>query len=65
MNTLQTTNRKLEVFLYSLGIKAASSKVLWDGMVEWTYENTEEFANAFDIYKKTKLLLRQTRQDNH
>ncbi len=65
MNTLCTTNRKLEVFLYSLGIKASSSRVLWDGMVEWTYENTEEFSNAFEIYKRTKLLLHQTRQDNH
>lgn len=55
--TVQTTNRKLETYLYSLGIKAVSSKILWDGMVEWTYEDTEEFRSAFQVYRNTKVLL--------
>lgn len=55
--TVQTTNRKLETYLYSLGIKAVSSKILWDGMVEWTYEDTEEFRSAFQVYRSTKVLL--------
>jgi len=57
--TLTTTNRKLEIYLYSLGIKAASSRLLWDGMVEWTYENTEEFRAAFQVYRNAKVLLHQ------
>ena len=61
--TLKTTNRKLETYLYSLGIKACSSKMLWDGMVEWTYANTEEFRSAFQLYKNAKVLLYRKKQN--
>lgn len=52
-----TTNRKLEGYLYALGIKPVSQQVLWDGMVQWAYRNDAAFSEAFDLYKKTKLKL--------
>ena len=52
-----TTNRKLENYLYALGIKPACFKVLWDGMVQWSYYNTEAFQEACELYKQTKMRL--------
>lgn len=52
-----TTNRKLEGYLYALGIKPISYEVLWDGMVQWSYRNDESFRAAFDLYKQTKVKL--------
>lgn len=49
-----TTNRKLEGYLYALGIKPISYEVLWDGMVQWAYRNDESFRAACDLYKSTK-----------
>lgn len=49
-----TTNRKLEGYLYALGIKPVSYEVLWDGMVQWTYRNTKAFEEACEQYKQTK-----------
>jgi hypothetical protein len=54
MEKKQTTNRKLEGFLYALGIKPIAYEVLWDGMVQWTYENTDKFKEACAMYKNTK-----------
>lgn len=55
METKKTTNRKLENYLYALGIKPESYEVLWDGMVQWTYKNTESFRNACELYRQTKV----------
>lgn len=52
-----TTNRKLENFLYALGIKPVAHEVLWDGMVQWTYHNTPSFKEAFELYKSSKVKL--------
>jgi len=54
METKVTTNRKLENFLYALGISPIAYEVLWDGMVQWTYHNTQDFKNACDLFKQTK-----------
>lgn len=54
METMATTNRKLEGFLYALGIKPIAYEVLWDGMVQWTYQNTKDFKDACLMYKETK-----------
>jgi hypothetical protein len=53
----KTTNRKLEGFLYALGIKPIQHEVLWDGMVQWTYENNQSFINACELYRQTKVRL--------
>lgn len=52
-----TTNRKLEGYLYALGIKPESYRVLWDGMVEWSYRDTEAFRSACELYRQTKVRL--------
>lgn len=52
-----TTNRKLENYLYALGIKPVCFKVLWDGMVQWSYYDTEPFRAACELYKQTKMRL--------
>jgi hypothetical protein len=57
METIKTTNRKLEGYLYALGIKPLSYEVLWDGMVQWAYNNDESFRQAFELYKSTKVKL--------
>jgi len=57
MDTRTTTNRKLESFLYSLGIAPIAYEVLWDGMVQWTYMNTEDFRHACVVFKETKQML--------
>lgn len=57
MDKVRTTNRKLEGYLYALGIKPIAHEVLWDGMVQWTYQNTQSFKDAFELYKSTKVKL--------
>lgn len=57
MDQMKTTNRKLEGYLYALGIKPIAHEVLWDGMVQWTYQNTQSFKDAFELYKNTKTRL--------
>ena len=58
METIKvTTNRKLENFLYSIGIKPLTYRVLWDGMVEWAYQDDEAFRSACDLYRQTKMRL--------
>ena len=62
MDTMvRTTNRKLEGYLYALGIKPIAYEVLWDGMVQWTYQNTQSFKEAFELYKQTKTRLSDKR----
>lgn len=63
--TKKTTNRKLEGYLYALGIKPTSSEVLWDGMVQWTYANTKEFKDACELYRQTKVRLFKEKTSNH
>lgn len=53
----RTTNRKLENYLYALGIKPDSYRVLWDGMVEWSYQDTELFREACETYRLQKARL--------
>lgn len=57
MEQKMTTNRKLEGYLYALGIKPIASEVLWDGMVQWTYHADEAFLSACDLYRQTKIRL--------
>lgn len=49
---LRTTNRKLENYLYMVGIKPIGLKNKWDGMVEWSYEDTPEFRKAHAAYRE-------------
>ena len=53
-NVMTTTNRKLEGYLYAIGIKPIAHEVLWDGMVQWTYQNTQRFREACDLYRQLK-----------
>ena len=53
-NKITTTNRKLEAYLYAIGIKPIAYEVLWDGMVQWTYQNTQKLREACDLYRKLK-----------
>ncbi len=53
-NVMTTTNRKLEGYLYALGIKPIAHEVLWDGMVQWTYQNTQRFKEACETYRRLK-----------
>jgi hypothetical protein len=57
METRKTTNRKLEGYLYALGIKPIEYEVLWDGMVQWTYHDTQAFKDACELYRQTKVRL--------
>ena len=54
METVKTTNRKLEAYLYAIGIKPISYEVLWDGMVQWTYEKTSALEEACNLFRLMK-----------
>jgi len=41
-NTVKTTYRKLENFLYLMGIAPMNTFKDWDGATAWEYEDTEE-----------------------
>lgn len=62
MEMKTTTNRKLEGFLYALGIKPDSYRVLWDGMVEWSYQDTKPFQEACVLYRQQKARLYQEKR---
>lgn len=62
MEMVRTTNRKLEGYLYALGIKPVAHEVLWDGMVQWTYRDTQSFKEAFELYKRTKTRLSEDKR---
>jgi hypothetical protein len=65
MDQMKTTNRKLEGYLYALGIKPVCYEVLWDGMVQWTYQNTPSFKEACEMYRQTKVRLYKENHPNH
>lgn len=55
IKTRKTTNRKLESYLYAMGIMPLEYKVLWDGMVQWTYKDTELFRMHCDAFRDLKV----------
>lgn len=55
VKAIRTTNRNLEGYLYGLGIKPKTSRVLWDGMVEWSYDDSPELRQAVRIYRQMKV----------
>lgn len=55
VKTRKTTNRKLESFLYAVGIAPIKYEVLWDGMVQWTYRDTPEFRQHCEYFKELKI----------
>lgn len=42
VKTLRTTNRRLENFLYVLGVMPLYHEKEWDGSTVWVYEDTPE-----------------------
>ena len=55
VKTRKTTNRKLESYLYAVGISPIEYKVLWDGMVQWTYLDTPLFRQHCETFKNLKI----------
>ena len=50
--TVTTTNRRLEHFLYGIGIHCIKSYRQWDCMTAWVYEATPQFKAAVKRYKE-------------
>lgn len=50
--TVTTTNRRLEHFLYGIGIYHIKSFKQWDCMTAWVYEATPQFKQAVKRYKE-------------
>lgn len=44
--TVCTTNRRLQNYLYILGIKSTGYEKNWDGYTVWSYTVTPEFRRA-------------------
>ena len=49
--TLITTNRRLENYLYIIGIDAIRHWKMWDDMTAWEYEDTPELRQAVEEYR--------------
>lgn len=56
--TITTTYRKLENFLYAIGIQALRSFKEWDGSTVWEYEDTPELRIATEAFKKLEADMR-------
>lgn len=52
---LKTTNRNLEAYLYKIGFSPKQSCVLWDGMVQWSYEDSAELREAVLFYRRSRM----------
>ena len=51
-STVTTTNRRLEHFLYGIGIYPLKSYRQWDCMTAWVYEATPQFKAAVKRYRE-------------
>lgn len=53
-NTIQITNRKLENFLYILGVKPIGMFKSLDDMTTWVYDDSPELRKLIEDYKNYK-----------
>jgi len=60
--TLKTTYRKLENFLYSMGISAVESGKEWDGSTYWVYEDTPELRLIASTFKTLEAQLKELKE---
>lgn len=60
--TLKTTYRKLENFLYLIGISYIHTGKDWDGSTYWEYEDTPELRLAVNMFKELEAQLKEMRE---
>lgn len=60
--TLTTTYRKLENFLYTVGIEPLRSVKQWDGSTAWEYEDTAELRLAVKTFKELEAQVKALRE---
>lgn len=58
VKTLRTTYRKLENFLYLIGIGYLESGKDWDGSTYWVYEDTPQLRLAVETFKELERKLK-------
>ena len=56
MQKFETTNRRLEGYLYMNEIRYEAMHKNEDGMTVWVYERTPWFEEVFALYRKASLL---------
>lgn len=59
--TVKTTYRKLENFLYLMGIAPVKTVKEWDGSTAWEYEDTAELRLAVQTFKELDAQLKAMR----
>lgn len=60
--TIKTTYRKLENFLYLMGIAPLQTVKEWDGSTAWEYEDTAELRLATKTFKELEAQLKTIRE---
>lgn len=60
--TIKTTSRKLENYLYLMGIPPLRTFKEWDGMTVWEYEDTAEFRLAVKNFQDLCMQLKAMRE---
>lgn len=60
--TLKTTHRKLENFLYLMGIAPLQTGKDWDGSTYWIYEDTPEVRLATRMFRELEAQLKELRE---
>ena len=61
-NTVKTNFRKLENFLYLMGIAPMNTFKDWDGATAWEYEDTAELRLAVQTFKDLNAQLKALRE---
>lgn len=59
VKTVRTTYRKLENFLYAMGISAVETGKEWDGSTYWVYEDTPQLRFLAESFKSIEAGLKQ------
>ena len=60
--TLKTTYRKLENFLYLIGIAPTRTYKDWDGSTAWEYIDTPEVRLATKMFKELEAQLKELKE---
>ena len=60
--TIKTTSRKLENYLYLMGVSPLRMFKEWDGMTVWEYEDTAEFRLIVDNFQDLHIQLKAMRE---
>ena len=60
--TVITTYRRLENFLYNMGINPVRTFKSWDGCTAWEYEQTAELRIAVDTFRELDAKLKAQRE---